>query len=225
MATVDKRTIEKYHIELTMMMENTGRAVAEQSRKMLGSLEQRPILVMAGKGNNGGGGLASARHLHNRGADVEVILSCHRDELRELPAKQFQILEEMGLRTLRNSKDLEVSKYELIIDSLLGYSQRGNPRGRVAELVTAANMSGKLILALDVPTGLNPDSGKPNNPCIRATHTLTLALPKKGLLAEDAKDYVGIVFVADISVPRKIYRELGMTDSLFSGNEIFSLPN
>jgi len=164
--------------------------------------------------------LASARHLHNHGAGVEVILSCHRNELKELPARQFQILERMGVPTLHELGDPKVSMYDLIIDSLLGYNQKGDPRGKIAELVEIANRSGRAIIALDVPTGLDPDSGTPSKPCVEATQTLTLALPKKGLLEDRAKRYVGTVFLADISVPRILYHELGMSESIFSDDAI-----
>ncbi len=223
MAEIDRRTMEEFHIDLTMMMENAGRALALQSRRMLGSLERKKILIMAGKGNNGGGGLASARALHNYGADVEVILSCSRDELRELPARQFQILDTMGVHTSHNLGNLRVSAYDLVIDSLLGYNQRGDPRGEVAGLVEIANESSKPIIALDVPSGLDPDRGTPNKPCIRATQTLTLALPKKGLLEDRAKQYVGKLFLADISIPRILYRELGVSESIFSESEIVNI--
>ncbi len=223
MAEIDRRTMEEFHIDLTMMMENAGRVLALQSRRMLGSLERKSVLVMAGKGNNGGGGLASARHIHNYGTDVEVILSCRRNELKELPARQFQILETMGVRTSANIGNLRVSDYDLIIDSLLGYNQRGDPRGEVAGLVEIANESRKPIIALDVPTGLDPDRGTPNKPCVRATQTLTLALPKKGLLEDRANQYVGKLFLADISIPRILYRELGVSESIFSGSEILSI--
>ncbi len=192
-------------MDLFLMMENAGRALTLQTQRILGgSLEGWRILVLAGKGNNGGGGLASARHLHNAGVQVEVVLSTIPSELREGPSKQFAILQRLDV-PIRDT--VYMRDFELIIDALLGYNQRGDPRGRVAELVEEANSSGSPILALDVPTGLDPATGHPNEPCIRATQTLALGLPKSGLLQEEARDYVGELFLADIAIPPEVYLE------------------
>ena len=211
MAALDKRMIQEYHIDLLQMMENAGRALATHSTTILGgSLVRRKVTVLAGKGNKGGGGLASARHIHNSGADVRILLSSKKEELKEAPAKQLTILESMGISIVEDFQASDLSGYDLVIDALLGYNQRGNPRGKVADLVIAANSSGSKILALDIPTGLDPDTGHPNQPCIRADQTLTLALPKHGLVQESARPYVGELYLADISVPREYYESLGL---------------
>jgi len=224
MIELDRRMIDEYRIDLLLMMENAGRALAVQSLRFLGSLMGAKILVLAGKGNNGGGGLASARHLHNGGADVEVVLSSPRKELKEAPARQAQILEAMKIPPRNSINEEEASGFQLIIDALLGYNQKGPPRGRVAELVELANKSRVPILALDIPTGLDPESGFPNDPCIRAKQTLTLALPKIGLRKPDAQPFVGRLFLADISVPREFYSNFGIDPrSLFSSDFIVPL--
>lgn len=217
--------VAQYHVDLLQMMENAGRALAIQSRRLLGgSLEGRRIVVLAGKGNNGGGGLVSARHMHNWGGDVETVLSSARKELRQAPAKQLEILESMDLLVHEESAKLNLSRFDLIIDALLGYNQKGDPRGKVAELIHLANSSGRRILALDIPTGLDPDTGQQNNPCVRATQTLTLALPKQGLLEEKAKEYVGELFLADISIPRQYYHSLGLGEnSIFAEDSIVAI--
>ncbi len=221
MAEIDRRMLEEFHVDLIMMMENAGRALAFQSRAMLGDLEKKKILVMAGKGNNGGGGLVSARFLHNWGANVMIALASPREEMKVVPRKQLEIAESLGLRiSIGSSADLSRKRYHLVIDSLLGYNQKGDPRREVAGLVNAANASKGPILALDVPTGLDPDGGFPNQPCIRATQTLTLALPKRGLLRRKAKPYVGGLFLGDISVPLKVYHELGLWSSVFARDAI-----
>jgi NAD(P)H-hydrate epimerase len=224
MIELDRKMIEDYRIDLLLMMENAGKALAVQSLRLLGSLRSRKILVLAGKGNNGGGGLASARHLHNWGADVEIVLSSSRTNLKDAPARQAQILETMGVPMKESVSAEEAGRFHLIIDALLGYNQRGPPREKVAEFVELANMSRIPILALDLPTGLDPDEGIPNNPCIRAKQTLTLALPKTGLVRPEAKPYVGDLFLADISVPREYYFGLGVDQrSLFTSDFIIPI--
>jgi len=225
MAEVDRRMMEEFHIDLEMMMENAGRALALQARRMLGTTRLGKIPVLVGKGNNGGGGLVAARHLHNWGASAEVILSSGEGSMKALAAKQLKILKSIGVRVSRGAGEAEFATCALIIDALIGYNQKGDPKGEIGELVRTANGSGKPLLALDIPTGLDPNTGYPNEPCIKAAHTLTLALPKKGLYARRAKPYTGALFLADISLPRELYREFGGKAPIFGPNSIVKLRN
>ncbi len=211
MRELDRIMLHEYHIDLLMLMENAGRDLALQAKRILtGPLQGKRILVMVGNGNNGGGGLASARHLYNWGAKVEIVLSSQKRDIIEAPARQLRILEKIGIPIREDVHEIRSRIFDLIIDSLLGYNQKGDPRGRVADLVEFANATRTPILALDIPTGLDPDTGQPNNPCIKATQTLTLAIPKIGLLKDAARPFVGELFVADISVPKDLYWKFGI---------------
>ncbi len=224
MADLDTKLTEDYHIGLQMMMENAERTLAVQASRLAGgSVLNKRVLVMAGKGNNGGGGLVAARHLHNWGARVEVALASSVHELKDVPAKQLLILHSMKIPILEASATIKMKDFELIIDALLGYNQKGDPRGRIAQLVSMANNSGKPILALDIPTGLDPDDGSPHETCVKATQTLTLAFPKSGLLNKHAKAYVGQLFLADISVPRELYLKFGDKVPSFDGQGIVEI--
>lgn len=208
MAEVDRLMIEEYQILLIQMMENAGRSLAELARRQLGGQAvNRRLVVFCGSGNNGGGGLVAARHLHNWGADVNLILAVDQQRLKEIPHHQWQILERMGL-TSRDDVDLQ--KADLILDALIGYGLSGDPRQPVADWINQANKSAKPILALDAPSGLDTTSGIPGSPCIQAAATLTLALPKSGLFSAEARSYVGDLYLADISVPAELYRRLGI---------------
>jgi len=222
MAEVDRLMIETYSILLIQMMENAGRDLAEQARRMLGGgLVGRRIVVLCGAGNNGGGGMVAARHLHNRGAIVQAKLAGDAARLTDVPAHQWRILNVMGLAL---ATDPDLAQADLIIDALIGYGLRGNPRGETAEWIERANASGRPILALDTPSGLDATTGQPGSPCIRATATLTLALPKMGLLTPQARPYVGELFLADIGVPPELYRQLGIeVDRLFADDTIISV--
>ena len=219
MAEVDRLMIEEYGIELIQMMENAGRNLAEQAGRTLdGYVSERRIVVLGAGGNNGGGGMVAARHLHNRGAKVRVKLVADPDRLKDVPAHQWRILKKMGL-VEENDPDLAAA--DLIIDAIIGYGLTGPPHGSAAEWIERANASGSPILALDAPSGLDTATGKPGIPCIRATETLTLALPKTGLLTPEAKPFIGDLFLADISVPPQLYRRLGIqVDPLFSEDTI-----
>lgn len=117
--------------------------------------------------------------------------------------------------------DVDLSQADLILDALIGYGLTGNPRGAAAEWITWANGAGRPILALDAPSGLDATTGQPGQPCIRAAVTLTLALPKTGLLTPEARPLVGELYLADISVPPELYRRLGIEiGSLFNDDTI-----
>ncbi len=208
MAEVDRLMIEEYGFLLIQMMENAGRNLAEQARRMLdGKLAGRKIIVLCGAGNNGGGGMVTARHLHNRGANVQVKFVGDPARLKEVPAQQWRILQTMELA---KNDDPDLAQADLIIDALIGYGLSGAPRRATAEWIVQANVSGRPILALDTPSGLDATTGIPGSPCIRANATLTLALPKAGLLQVNARHLIGQLYLADVGVPPELYRRLGI---------------
>lgn len=213
MREVDRLTVDEMGISLLQMMENAGRSLAEQARRMLGGdASRRQIKVLAGPGGNGGGGLVAARRLSIWGAEVVVILGQTRDQIHEVPAQQLAILDRMGIDIHGPEKTGadHAGSAELVIDALIGYSLRGAPQEPIAALIRQTNASGTPVLALDVPSGLNADTGEPSDPTIKAAATLTLALPKVGLLGPAARAWTGELYLADISVPPAVYRRLGL---------------
>lgn len=216
MREVDRLMIEEYGILLIQMMENAGRSLATLVSTIAQGVSGKSVLVLAGTGNNGGGGLVAARHLSNMGAQVGVIFSAGAHELREMPAHQASILTKMGVETLEwnPSDDARLAAAfrvpTVIVDALLGYSLSGAPRGSAARLIEEANTSGKPIVALDVASGISATEGLVYEPSIRATATLTLALPKTALATDEARARSGDLYLADISVPPALYRRLGL---------------
>ena len=219
---LDRKTIQEVGIPGAVLMENAGRGLAELAQRLLGGqVEGRSIAVLCGAGNNGGGGLVAARHLHNWGAEVSVKLPFDPERLKDIPAHQWQILAGMSL-TIISEPELEIA--DLIIDALIGYGLTGDPRQPVAGWIDRANSSGRPILALDAPSGLDTTSGVPGKPCIQAAATLTLALPKTGLMTPQAKPYVGDLYLADISVPPELYLHLGIeVPNLFATDRILKI--
>lgn len=222
MMEVDRLMIEEYQITLIQMMENAGRNLAELARRLLGGqVSGRSIAILSGAGNNGGGGLVAARHLHNWGAEVSLVLAFEPARLKEVPAHQWHILQKMGVEL---DEEPELEKADLIIDALIGYGLSGDPRQPVVGWIDQANNSGIPILALDAPSGLDTTSGTPGNPCIKAAATLTLALPKSGLLTPQAAGYVGELYLADISVPPELYQHVGVeVPNLFEVDSILKV--
>ncbi len=143
----------------------------------------------------------AARHLHNMGAQVNVQLAIDVHKLKDVPAHQWSILQAIDL----DQADFGLESSDLILDALLGYGSRGDPRPPVREWIERANASGVPILSLDSPSGLDTTTGRVGQPCIRAAATMTLALPKTGLLAPTAREYVGELYLADIGVPPELY--------------------
>lgn len=220
MIEVDRAMIEDYHIELIQMMENAGRAFAELARRWLGGTAKgHSVVVLCGSGNNGGGGMTAARRLHNWGADVFVALTKSADDYRGVPAHQLDILQRMGIPIV-DSASLPPTP-SLILDSIIGYSLSESPRDAAADLIRWANKQSAPILSLDTPSGLDVTSGTAHDPTIRASATLTLALPKQGLMNPEAKKHVGELYLADISVPPELYTKMGIdVPSLFSESDI-----
>jgi NAD(P)H-hydrate epimerase len=230
MVEVDRLMVEEYGIALPQMMENAGRSLAVIGRRLLGgNAAGHEVLVLAGKGNNGGGGLVAARHLANAGARVTIALNASPSELGDVPRLQHATLAKMGVSgTGRITRVDELKpllqRADLVIDALIGYSLHGAPREAVASVIRAANISDVTILALDIPSGLDGDSGVPYDPCIRSDATLTLAWPKAGLLSPHAQEYVGALYLADISVPVAVYRAVGVEPgTLFAKSPIVSI--
>jgi len=220
MIEVDRLMSENYGIELIQMMENAGRNLAELTSRILNaSLLGRTACVLCGRGNNGGGGMVAARHLHNRGADVHIIRLA--GELKDIPAKQWHILENMELR---NEPYFDLAEADIILDALIGYGLQGDPRPEVAVWIEKINAAKKPVLALDAPSGLDTTSGALSRLTVRADATMTLALPKIGLMNESARPFIGGLYLADISVPPGLYRKMGLeVSNIFEQDSIIKI--
>jgi NAD(P)H-hydrate epimerase len=211
MAEIDRAAAEEYAIALDLLMENASRGIAVGARALLGgSVSGRRVVALAGPGNNGGDALGAARHLHNWGADVRCVLAQPADRLRELPHRQYQALAALPIPLEHGLAPNAFAGADVVLDGLLGYSASGAPRGGIAAMIDAANGSRVPILAIDLPSGLDPDTGAPLGTAIVAVVTVTLGLPKVGLVAERASRHVGTLLVADIAVPPEAYVRFGI---------------
>jgi len=203
MREVDRIAVEETGPVLFQMMENAGRNLALVALAHLGpDWRDRQVVVLAGTGGNGGGGICAARHLANRGAAVQLCLSAP-ERLQAVPTYQRHIYT-ATLGAEIKPEDLPSTAPDLIIDALLGYSLASAPRGVAAELINWANQSPAPLLSLDLPSGLNATTGETPGQFCHATTTLTLALPKTGLLP----DKTGQLLLADIGIPLGTYQKL-----------------
>jgi len=208
MIEVDRVMMYELKIDLVQMMENAGRNLA---RVVLDGFKPSRVAVLAGSGGNGGGGLVAARHLANAGVDVVVTTTRPVEELRGVPRHQQEILDRMGV-----AKADQPVAADVVIDALVGYSLRGAPRGRTAELIGALNADTPIV-SLDSPSGLDVTAGTAPGAVVQADVTMTLALPKIGLRSSPQ---VGELLLADISVPRSVTAALGPAAPDFSRSSI-----
>lgn len=225
MQKVEQLLHEEFHISPLQTMESAGRALAELARKILdGELLDRTIVVLAGRGPNGGAGLAAARHLINWGAWVQVVLSYPPEEYSDEPAQQLQALQAMGAGLAWAEEGWELPPADLVIDAVIGYGLRGTPRGHAPDLIRLANSSLAPILSLEAPSGFDTKEGEIYDPCVRAAATLVLGLPKTGHLCEDAPSVCGDLYLGDMGVPLSLYEQLGLTvEPIFATETIISL--
>jgi NAD(P)H-hydrate epimerase len=232
MAEVDRLAVDVYGITLLQMMEQAGShlatvAAAELDRDLAG----KRVLVAIGPGNNGGGGLAAARHLVNRGAIVQVVLARPARRLAEAGRHQLATLLEMGVSCCMAIYDIsaeeiedELAKADLVIDAVLGYRGRGAPHDEVATLIERIVDADERMLSLDLPSGMDADSGEAPPGAIRSRATMTLALPKRGLVSAVGQERVGRLYLADIGLPAALYARMAIeVGTPFSAGRIVAL--
>ncbi|MFQ6605158.1 MAG: NAD(P)H-hydrate epimerase [Fidelibacterota bacterium] len=226
MVEVDRLMMEEYGIRLSQMMELAGRNLADLTEILIDD-KTVPICVCAGTGNNGGGGMTAARHLANRGYLVSAYLIGDSARLKPVPAERWQTLRRMkNVTCLPSLPEEDVLSRSFLLDAVIGYGLQGPVRGSVAKYLPRVK-SGRpaFILALDAPTGLDTTAGAITGNVISAQATLTLALPKKGLLTPPARVKTGQLFLADIGVPDDILTAIGHScPSLFAPGPILRLP-
>jgi NAD(P)H-hydrate epimerase len=194
-------------MKILQLMENAGYQIADFFRK-----NHKPcnVLSLAGKGNNGGDALVTGRRLLGYGYNVKFILAETAIRLKDDSKHQVRALQSMRAEMNVYEKGKHAQDFEwanLILDGLIGYNLKGDPRTGYKDLIELANQSNKEIIAIDIPSGLDANTGEEFNPCIRAKCTITLALPKMGLAKNINK--VGTLYLADIGIPLRIFEELG----------------
>jgi NAD(P)H-hydrate epimerase len=217
MREVDRIAVDEFGLGVLQMMENAGRTLALNAVEMLGRASGC-VAVLAGAGGNGGGGLCCARHLHNRGIEVGVVLSKAPEAQRGAARAQLEILRASGIEPVASERAAEiVARADLTVDALIGYSLRGAPRGRAAELIGLCNRHSRRTLSLDVPSGLDATSGHAPGAVVHPERTLTLALPKTGLV-----HVLGDLYLADIGIPPEVYAPLGISFKPSFGNRYWT---
>ncbi|OGR79376.1 MAG: NAD(P)H-hydrate epimerase [Elusimicrobia bacterium GWC2_64_44] len=219
MKYLDTKASSEYGIPSAVLMENAGRAVAQAALEFAaGELKKQPaglkVVICCGKGNNGGDGLAAARFLKQAGAEVKVfILPPKETGYGELVVKNLEAARAAGVPVAMTEKgDLdallaEFAGADLLLDALLGISAVGKPVGPVHRVIQLMNKSARPIIAVDIPSGLSPDTGHHSGVYIMARLTLTLGFSKSGLMAAHAQKNTGVIRVLPIGYPQALIDE------------------
>lgn len=204
MAALDRLAIEG-GIPSLDLMERAGKHVAEQARDLLGGIcAGKAVRIVAAKGNNGGDGFVAARYLASWGADVEVFLLGGEEELSPDASANHRRFAAQGGRTRPHSATLleeGMATADLVVDAVFGTGFRGRAEGDFARAIEAVNASGVPVLAVDVPSGVDAETGAVSGPAVRAMRTVTFAFPKAGLYLFPGAEMAGELVVADIGIP------------------------
>lgn len=208
---IDQRATNEWGVPSIILMENAGHAIAD----ILLSFDIKGLVVICcGKGNNAGDGFVLARHLDNHHIPVHVLLFSHPDELTGDAKINYEILVKSGLfikyyHQDEIEKDLptDLSRASFIVDALFGTGLTGQVRAPFDRIIDLINQSGKKILSVDIPSGLDCDTGESMGPVIKADYTVSLVASKKGFNASDAKKLVGKLYVADIGIPNNLIKQ------------------
>jgi NAD(P)H-hydrate epimerase len=209
---IDQQAIADYGLPGIVLMENAGRGAAE----LLIRLGIRgPVVICAGKGNNGGDGFVIARHLELHDVETRILLLGEPGDLAPDAATNYHVLEAARQRIQVLGKSSEaanlsqaLSAADWIVDALLGTGTQGSIREPYLTAITAINGSGKKVFAVDLPSGMDCDTGLPLGACVRAQHTATFVARKLGFDVPEAQELTGQVHVVDIGVPKRMLQLL-----------------
>ena len=194
MQEFEKYACDNFNITIDDMMQNAGKAVFDV---VMDVIKPERVLIVSGKGNNGRDALVTAELLKKEGVDVTVS----KMENFKLKISNF--------------------KFDLIIDAIFGFSLKGDPRPPADEIINQMNQSDVPILAVDVPSGLDAETGQIMKPTVKATYTVTLGMPKIGL--DRYKDHGGRLYLGDLGIPQKAYQKLDIYTPIFIGKSYIDL--
>ncbi len=205
---VDRAAIDEYGIPGVVLMENAARALAVEALAMMPKAAGL-VVIVCGRGNNGGDGWALARHLHNAGSDVRIAPLGTPREGGDA-AVNCRICRNMNLREIApDDLPAHLADCDLVVDAIFGTGLDRAVTGAAATVIESINGSGRPVLAVDVPSGLDCDTGQPLGSTVRAARTVTFVARKPAMNVESAGAYTGEVVVADIGAPVELLERFG----------------
>lgn len=220
MRLLDKKAIEQFGIPSIVLMENAALWVAKVCLKKLKKTKEKSVLIVAGKGNNAGDGFAVARILYNKGIYVEVVVAEKMKSIQADALIQLKIIQNMGIPIYTSENLTErIKKFSFVIDALLGTGLTGEVREPIYSIINIINENANYVISVDIPSGISGDTGKVLNIAIKADETVTFVLPKLGLFLYPAVEYIGKLYIADISIPQKVIDEMNIKQNMLTRKE------
>ena len=229
MQNLDRRAIQEFGIPGVVLMENAGRATVEALDKYFPEINFKKVIIFAGSGNNGGDGFVIGRHLLNRGVDVSAFLLTKKEKVTGDALRNMELYQKLSpIQELHRQDDLakfqlQIKQGDLIIDAIFGTGLNSDVVGLYRDLIDYINVLPAPVVAVDVPSGIDASTGKIMGTAICADLTVTFGLPKIGLLIHPGLDRVGILEVADISIPAYLVHEENIQVELLEGQDLFPL--
>ena len=217
MRKMDETAVKKYGIDELLLMENAGNAVFFAIEKEI-NIRKNKFLVFAGSGNNGGDGMVLARKLHSNGTEVKFFLLTEEQKLKGITKKNFQILKKIGIpikkKPTQKEIETEIKKRDIIIDAMLGTGLSGKVRGNYKKTIELVNKSGKKVISVDIPSGINGNTGEIMGEAIKSDITVTFGLPKIGNLNYPGYEHTRKLIVSHISFPPELYNNKSIKTSI-----------
>ena len=214
MKRIDRKAIEEIGIIGPILMENAGLQITNAIREKFPEIDKEKIVIVAGKGNNGGDGFVIARHLFNQGCDPHVLLLASKGDVKGDAALNLRIAEKIGIKIDEVSSIKEWTNHKkkllnstLIVDAIFGTGFMKAAEGLYATVIKDINKSKAYKVAVDIPSGISSDTFQVIGPCVKADLTVTMAAPKIAHVFPPAEEYVGELKVADISVPPFLFED------------------
>ena len=203
---IDRRAFEEYHVPGVVLMENAARAVTDVAAQMLSRTADPRVLILCGGGNNGGDGLAVARHLHNRGVATTLFLITDPAKYRGDALINWKIADAMRIPRLEAFDEVMRREYDLYVDAMFGTGLTDPPRDPAPAIIQ--HIQRETVLAVDLPSGMDCDTGEPFGACVRAKRTVTFVAEKAGFANPASKAFTGEIIVGDIGCPRELIEEV-----------------
>ncbi len=227
MREIDRRAVRTYGVPEIVLMENAGLQIFAFLRGAVEELQAHRLLLLCGKGNNGGDGFVLARHLRNRGIPFQALLFGRAREVRGSAAINLKMLRHLGVapREITSPADWRgaralLGESDLVVDAILGTGLSRPVHGLLATVFEEVNASGKTILAVDIPSGLSGDSAEIPGPCIRADYTVTFVRPKIPHVLPPAEAFCGELHVVEISIPDEAVADQGVDLEVLQASDL-----
>lgn len=229
MRQMDRLAIESFGIPGVVLMENAGRATVQVLFKEVPDLQNKKVGIMAGKGNNGGDGFVIARYLAANGVPVSVYILTKKEKVKGDAAGNLQLIEKMNI-PIKEVTDgaafasymSDLAHYDLWVDAILGTGLQSDVRGFFKDVIDFLNHTGNPVFAVDIPSGLNSDTGEVCGTCIKAAATVTFGLPKIGQVIYPGIEFVGSLAVVDIGIPEMVIGQVTPKHKILLAEDIAS---